>query len=60
MFRLYWAIIGPSKEQIQWIKIYSAFWNPKRLSETCCHKNNLRNKLLCLTEIYTLYGSEYV
>ena len=31
MFRLYWVIIRPSKEQIQCIKIYSAFWDPKRL-----------------------------
>jgi hypothetical protein len=30
MFRLYWIIIRPSKKQIQFIKIYSAFWNPKR------------------------------
>jgi hypothetical protein len=29
MFRLYWVIITPSKEQIQRIKIYSAFWDPK-------------------------------
>jgi len=32
MFRLCWVIIRPSKEQIQCIKIYSAFWDPKRLS----------------------------
>jgi hypothetical protein len=80
MFRLYWFIIRPSKEQIQCIKLYSAFWDPKRAFgipectinvdtlyvlwkawwwlnrvETCCHKNILCNKLLCLTEIYTLY-----
>jgi len=30
-FRLYRVIIRPSKEQIQCIKIYSAFWHPKRL-----------------------------
>jgi hypothetical protein len=26
--------------------------------EACCHKNVLYNKLLCLTEIYTLYGQK--
>jgi len=31
MFRLYWVIIRPCKEQIQCIKIYSAFWDTKRL-----------------------------
>ena len=31
MFWLYWVIIRPSKEQIQCIKFYSAFWDPKRL-----------------------------
>jgi len=30
MFRLYWVIIRPSKEQTECIKIYSAFWDPKR------------------------------
>jgi hypothetical protein len=30
MFRLYWDDIRPSKEQNQCIKIYSAFWDPKR------------------------------
>ena len=31
MFRLYLVIIRPSKEQTQYIKIYSAFWDPRRL-----------------------------
>jgi len=30
-FRLCWVIIRPFKEQIQCIKICSAFWDPKRL-----------------------------
>jgi len=30
-FRHYWVIIRPFKEQIQCIKIYSAFWVPKTL-----------------------------
>jgi len=37
--------------------IGSVLWKIWRLLnrvETCCHKNNLCNKLLCLTEIYTL------
>jgi len=31
MFRLYLVIFRPSKEQVQCIKICSAFWDPKRL-----------------------------
>ena len=51
MFRLYWVIIRPSKGQIQCIKIYSAFWDPKRVWDP-----RMRYKFLCLTEVYTLYG----
>jgi len=37
----------------------SVLWNAWWLNtvETCCHKNILCNKWLCLTEIYTLYES---
>jgi len=31
MFELYRVIIRPSKEQIQGINTYSAFWDPKSL-----------------------------
>jgi hypothetical protein len=48
-------IIRPSKEQIQCITIYSAFWDPKRLSVW----DILCNKLLCVTENYTLYELTY-
>jgi hypothetical protein len=34
--------------------LWKAWWWLNRV-ETCCHKNILCNKLLCLTEIYTLY-----
>jgi hypothetical protein len=34
--------------------LWKAWWWLSRV-ETCCHKNILSNKLLCLTEIYTLY-----
>jgi len=37
MFRLYWVIIRPSKEQIQCINIYSAFWDPKRVWDPRMH-----------------------
>ena len=33
---------------------HQAWWWLSRV-ETCCHKNILCNKLVCLTEIYTLY-----
>ena len=60
MFRLYWVIIRPSKEQIQCIKEHSGIPKPDDDSreEACCHKNILSNKLLCLAEIYTLYESD--
>jgi hypothetical protein len=64
MFRLYWVIIRPSRVQIQCIKmnykfwyigsvLWKAWWWTNRV-ETCCQKNILRNKLLCLSEIYKL------
>jgi len=34
--------------------LWKAWWWLNTV-ETCCHKNILCNKLLCLTEIYTLY-----
>jgi hypothetical protein len=34
--------------------LWKAWWWFNRV-ETCCHKNVLCNKLLCLTEIYNLY-----
>jgi len=34
--------------------LWKAWWWFNRV-ETCCHKNILHNKLLCVTEIYTLY-----
>jgi hypothetical protein len=36
--------------------LWKAWWWLNR-AETCCHKNILCDKLLCLTEIYTLYES---
>jgi hypothetical protein len=61
------VIIRPFKEQIPCIKIcmhsvsrysgsvlWKAWWWLNRV-KTCCLKNILCNKLLCLTKIYTLY-----
>ena len=38
---------------------WKAWWWLNRV-ETCCHKNILCNKLLCLTETYILYESFYL
>jgi hypothetical protein len=54
IYNAFWDPWMHYKILIHWICFLEGLWWLNRV-ETCCHKNNLCNKLLCMTEIYTLY-----